>query len=65
MELTPDLLRALLVEYTGTEFGPAERERLLPLVEAQLVQLRELEALDLGGDDPRTTHYINDRRLDR
>lgn len=65
MALTPELLRALLAEYLGTEFGAAERERLLALVEAQLAQLRELEALDLGGDDPRTTHYIDDRRLTR
>jgi hypothetical protein len=65
MELTPEMLRALLLEYAGTEFGPAERERLLPLVEKQLAHLRELAALDLGGDDPRDLHYVTDRRLER
>jgi hypothetical protein len=64
MELTPEMLRALLLEYTGTDFGPAERARLLPLVEKQLAQLRELAALDLGGDDPRTLYFVTDRRLE-
>jgi hypothetical protein len=65
MELTPELLRALLIEYTGTELRPAEQERLLPLIQKQLAQMRELAALDLGGDDPRNYHYITDRRLER
>jgi hypothetical protein len=52
MALTEETIRALLVEYVGTDFGPAERARLLPLVEAYLERLRELRALDLGPADP-------------
>lgn len=63
MALTDETLRVLLKEYLGADFGPAEIERLRPLVERQLERMRELQALDLGGDDPRTMHYINDRRL--
>lgn len=63
MALTNETLRTLLKEYIGAEFGDAEVERLRPLVERQLERLRELQQLDLGGDDPRTMHYINDRRL--
>ena len=52
MALTTDTLRALLIEYLGGDFGPAELERM-----------RELRALDLGGDDPRTMQYLLDQRL--
>ncbi len=63
MTLTNETLRILLREYVGAEFSETEVERLRPLVERQLERLRELQGLDLGGDDPRTMHYINDRRL--
>jgi hypothetical protein len=63
MALTNETLRILLKEYIGAEFGDVEIERLRPLVERQLERLRELQQLDLGRDDPRTMHYINDRRL--
>jgi len=63
MSLTIEMLRSLLIEYVGVEFGPAELERLLPLVERHLARMRELQALDLGSDDPRTMHYVEDRRL--
>jgi hypothetical protein len=41
----------------------AEVEQLMPRIERQQALLRQLRSLDLGGDDPRTTHYIDDRRL--
>jgi hypothetical protein len=63
VELTDEMLRAMLLEYVGVEFGPEEIAHLRPLVERQLERLRELQAIDLGGDDPRTTHYIVDLRL--
>jgi hypothetical protein len=60
--MTTETLRVLLKEYIGVEFPEDEVERLLPLYERQLERMRELQALDLGGDDPRTMAYINDRR---
>jgi len=63
MALTNETLRALLIEYIGTDFGPEEIERLRPLVERQIERMHQLQALDLGGDDPRTMHYITDRRV--
>ena len=63
MGLTKETLRALLLEYTGAEFEEPEVESLLPLVERHLERMRQLHALDLGGLDPRTMHYIHDRRL--
>ena len=60
--MTTETLKALLMEYVGVEFAEEEVERLLPLVERQIERMRELHALDLGGDDPRTMAYINDRR---
>ena len=63
--LTNETVRTLLQEFLGAEFEPAEVERLRPLIERQLEHMRELRELDLGGDDPRTTMYITDRRLVR
>jgi hypothetical protein len=61
--LTIETLRTMLRETIGAEFGDAELERLRPMVERQLERMRELHALDLGREDPRTMRYINDRRL--
>lgn len=58
MPLSEETLRTLLVEYVGTDFGPAERARLLPLVERYLDRLRELRTLDLDTDDPRVLHQL-------
>ena len=63
MALTNEMLRELLELYVGTSFGEVELERLRPLVERQFQRLAEIQALDVGGDDPRTTRYIDDRRL--
>ena len=63
MALTEATLRAMLEEMAGIHLGDAEIQRLLPLAERQLERLRELRALDLGGEDPRTTRYITDERL--
>ena len=63
MALTSETLRELLIQYIGFDIGPEEAERLRPLLERQLERMRELQALDLGGDDPRTMSYIADRRL--
>jgi hypothetical protein len=60
--MTTETLRVLLKEYIGVELPDEEVERLLPLYERQLERMRELQQLDLGGDDPRTMAYINDRR---
>jgi hypothetical protein len=65
MTLTSETVRTLLQEFLGAEFGPAEVERLRPLIERQLERMRELRELDLGGNDPRGTVYITDRRLVR
>jgi len=64
MALTNDTVRTLLQEFLGASFGPAEVERLRPLLERQFERMRELRELDLGGDDPRTTVYITDRRIE-
>jgi hypothetical protein len=63
MALTIDTLRVMAQEYLGVELEPAILERLLPLVERQMARMRELQAIDLGEDDPRTMPYINDLRL--
>ena len=60
--MTTEMLRKLLKEFVGVDFAQEEVERLLPLYERQQDRMRELQALDLGGDDPRTMSYINDRR---
>ncbi len=65
MTLTEEMFRALLVQYVGAEFEPADMRRLHALVERQTERMQELLALDLGGDDPRTTAYIEDFRLPR
>jgi len=61
--MTTEMLRELLKEFVGVDFAQEEVERLLPLYERQQDRMRELQALDLGGDDPRTMSYINDRRI--
>jgi hypothetical protein len=63
MALTNEMLKALLRESIGAELGDAEIERLRPMVERQMARMRELHALDLGREDPRTMQYIVDRRL--
>lgn len=63
MALTNETVRTLLREFLGADFGPAEVERLRPLIERQLDRMRELRELDLGGDDPRSAVYITDRRI--
>ncbi|HZT07734.1 MAG TPA: hypothetical protein VFC51_11935 [Chloroflexota bacterium] len=63
--LTDDVFRALLVEYVGVAFEPEDRERLRAVVERQQARMRELHAIDFGGDDPRTTQYVEDFRLPR
>ena len=64
MVWTTDMIREIVVEAAGFDPGPAEIERLRSLVERQAEQLRALEALDLGSDDPRDMAYIADYRLD-
>ncbi len=63
MTLTLDVLRVMVREYLGVEFDQETLERLLPLVDRQMERMRELQALNLGSDDPRSMHYINDLRL--
>ena len=63
MALSEALLREMLIQYIGFDPGPSEVQRLLPLVERQLGRMQALRALDLGGDDPRTTSFITDDRL--
>ncbi len=65
MALTTETFRILIKEYLGVEFSDAELERLRPVVERQIERMRELHTLDLGGEDPRTIHYIVDQRLMR
>ena len=60
--MTIETFREMVKEYLGVEFPEEETQRLMPLFERQLERMRELHALDLGGDDPRTMAYINDRR---
>ena len=64
MALSTETLREMLIQSIGFDPGPAEVERLRPLVARQQERLRALQALDLGGDDPRTMRYITDNRLD-
>ena len=61
--MTTETLRALLKELVGVELAEEDAERLLPIYERQLERSRELQTLDLGGDDPRSMSYINDRRI--
>lgn len=63
MTWTAEMVRTLVKEYVGVELSEAEAERLRPLVEQQAERMRWLHELDLGGEDPRAMHYINDRRL--
>ncbi len=63
MGLSVETVRELLRECADLDLPPAEVERLMPRVERLQALMRQLRALDLGGDDPRTTHYIDDRRL--
>ncbi len=63
--LSEELFRTLLMEYVGAEFSPEDTERLRGLVQRQSDRMHELQALDLGGEDPRTTSYIEDFRLPR
>ena len=63
MRLTKEAFRELLVEYTGVAFDEAAMEPLYAALERHLESMHELQALDLGGEDPRTTHYIRDMRL--
>lgn len=63
MALSNETLRELLIQYLGLDPGPAEVERLRPLVERQQERLQALQALDLGGEDPRTMFYVMDSRL--
>jgi hypothetical protein len=63
MALSEATLRELLVQFLGFDPGESEVTRVLPLVERQLERLQALRALDLGGEDPRTTYFITDDRL--
>ena len=63
MALTIDTLREMAKGYLGVELEPAILERLLPIVERQMERMRELQAIDLGDDEPRSMPYINDLRL--
>jgi hypothetical protein len=63
MALTNETLREMLLQYLGLDPGPAEVERLRPLVERQIERLQALQALDLGREDPRDMSYIVDNRL--
>ncbi len=63
MELTPELVRGLVEEYVGVTLADAELQRVLPAIQRQQERMRELQALDLGGEDPLTMDYIVDRRL--
>jgi hypothetical protein len=63
MALSNETVSELLIQVFGTDFGTEEVEHLRPLLERQMERMRELQALDLGGDDPRTMFYITDRRL--
>lgn len=56
-------LRTMVHEFLGVEFDQETLGRLLPLIERQLERMRELQAIDLGPDEPRSMHYINDLRL--
>jgi hypothetical protein len=63
VELTDDLVSAMLLQQVGTAFTPAERARLKPLLETQLERLRELRELDLGPADVRVHRYMADAGL--
>ncbi len=63
MALTNETLREMLIQYVGFDPGPDEVERLRPLVERQAERLHALHAIELGGEDPRTMHFIADNRL--
>ena len=63
MPLSNETLREMLLNAIGFDPGPAEVERLRPLVERQMERMKELHALDLGGEDPRSMSYITDNRL--
>jgi Asp-tRNA(Asn)/Glu-tRNA(Gln) amidotransferase C subunit len=62
VSLTVEELRTLFA-FAGLDLETAELERLAPLVESHLDLMRQLHALDLGDEDPRTMHYVVDRRL--
>jgi hypothetical protein len=63
MALTNETLREMLIHYVGFDPGPEEVEHLLPLVERQMERMHALQALDLGGEDPRSMYFIADHRL--
>jgi hypothetical protein len=63
MALTNETLRELLLQYLGLDPGPNDIDRLRPLVARQMERMQALHAIDLGGEDPRDTYYIVDRRL--
>jgi len=61
--MSNDTLRELMQLYVGADFGEVELERLRPLVERHFERMRELQKLDVGGEDPRTMPYMFDRRI--
>jgi len=63
MKMSEVTVRRMVEETFGHELSQVEIDQLLPHVLRQLESNRELQELDLGGEDPHTTHYIRDRRL--
>jgi hypothetical protein len=65
MELSTDTIRRMIMDAYGAYLSPQEIEQLLPYVQRHFETMKQLHALDLGAGDPRTLHYIEDRRLSR
>jgi hypothetical protein len=56
-------IRKLVEEFYGEDLSAEELDQLVPHVVRVFENSRRLHELDLGSDDPRTMHYIRDRRL--
>lgn len=65
MELTADEAHRMLREFFGFDFDHAHVERLLPGLARHIELLDRLDALDIGGDDPRTMYFANDWRVNQ
>ncbi|MBL75505.1 MAG: hypothetical protein CL763_01035 [Chloroflexi bacterium] len=63
MTLNESTVRQLIEDLYGDQLTSDEIEKLVPMVKRQYEISDRLEALDLGGLDPRATQYITDRRL--
>ena len=65
MDISESTIRRMVEETFGNYLSPEELGELISHVRRHFEVSKELQELDLGGEDPYTTNYIRDRRLVR